>query len=92
MTIIKSETDEPIVFSTSQVMTYIRSCWDMTGPNFHEDTKCYILIGDLNGVDKTSLEDALSSPAQVDASKFDPYKSTAIISFEDVGNIVHIES
>lgn len=89
---VKVQKIEADSFSTTQVMTYIRGCWDMTGENFHEDVTCYILVGDLSGVDKYALGNTLSSPAEADVSKFDPSKTMVIISFEDVGNIVHVES
>lgn len=88
----KTQVAEAKSFPTSQVMNYIRACWDSTGVDFHEDTICYILKGDVNGVDPAMLVNAVGSPAQVDASRFDPTKNTTIISFEDVGNIIKVES
>lgn len=89
---IKTEIIESEKFSTSQVITYMTSCWSKTGEKFEEDVICYILKGDVSTVDKTLLEDSLESPANVDASKFDPSKSTTIIRFEDIGNIIYVES
>ena len=88
----KTEIVENPSYSTSQVMTYMRSCWDRTGEKFHEDVVCYILKGDVSGVDPSLLLNAVEPPATVNNSKFDPLKTTTIIRFEDVGNVIHVES
>jgi len=88
----KAEVIEASKFSTSQVITYIKACWDKTGERFDENIVCYILKGDVSGVDTDLLQNALRSPAQVETSKFDPTKNVTIIRFEDIGNKVIVES
>lgn len=88
----KAEIVESQRFSTSQVITYIKACWDKTGEKFEEDMVCYILKGDVSEVNAELLKSALEPPAQVDVSKFDNSKTTTIISFENVGNIIHVVS
>ena len=89
---IETQMIESDKFSTSQLATYIRGCWDKTGERFYEDVICYILKGDVSGADIDLLEIALEQPAQVDVSNFMPSKKTTIIRFEDLGNIVYVES
>lgn len=88
----KTEMIESGSFSTSAVITYVKSCWDKTGVNFEGDTICYILKGDVSGVDTELLNNSLDPPAQVDISKFNPSENTTFIEFEDIGNIIHVGS
>lgn len=87
----KTETINSNVFSTSQIKTYMKSCWDKTGEKFQEDLTCYILRGDVNGVDPNSLMD-IDYPANVDISNFYLDEKVTIIKFEDVGNKIILES
>ena len=88
----KTEIIESPQFTTSQVKTYMRACWDRTGETFRKDVVCYILKGNVNGVIAGDLTNAVEQPASVDTSKFDRFKSVTIIKFEDVGNKIIIES
>jgi len=88
----ETEIVEADVFSTAQVMTYIRACWDRTGERFKKDVICYILKGDVSGVDVNMLNAAVEAPAQVDTTGFNPTEKTTIIRFEDVGNKIIVES
>ena len=89
---IKTEKVTSDSFSTSEIITFAKACWSSTGEKYEENIICYILTGDVSNVDKDMLEDSLDSPAKVDVSEFDLSKSLTIIRFEDVGNIVYIES
>lgn len=89
---VKAEVIESEEFSTSQLKTFIRACWEKTGETFREDVVCYILRGSVSGVDPTALKNALEPPASVDVSNFDPSKKVTLIRFEDVGNRVIVES
>ena len=88
----QTEIVEAQAFTTSQVLTYIRACWDKTGERFEKDVICYILKGDMSNVDPALLVTAVEPPATVDVSKFDPTKGVAIIRFEDIGNKIVVES
>jgi hypothetical protein len=79
-------------FSTEEVKVYIRGCWDMTGTNFHKDATCYVLVGDLSKVNKYALINAVSTPAEVDVSNFNPSNKIVKISFEEVDDTIHVES
>ena len=89
---VKAEIIEANQFSTSQVMTYMRACWDRTGERFKEGVICYILKGSVSNVDSALLTNAVSEPASVDINKFDPSKNVTMIRFEDVGNKIIVES
>jgi Flp pilus assembly pilin Flp len=89
---VKTEIVESETFTTSQIKTYITACWSKTGEKYEGDVICYILKGDVSGVDGNTLKDALESPAEVDINKFDSSKTGTIIRFEDIGNIVYVES
>jgi hypothetical protein len=78
-------------FSTSQVKTYMRACWDKTGERFQEDMICYLLRGDVSGVDPKSLAD-IGYNVTVDTSKFIRTQKVTIIRFQDVGNKIIVES
>lgn len=88
----KAEIVESEKFSTSQVITYIKTCWSKTGEDFEDDIVCYILKGDVSAVDKKLLGESLNKPAVVDVSKFKTSEKTTIIRFENIGNIIHVES
>lgn len=88
----KTEIVEADSFSTSQVVTYIKSCWGKTGEKFDDDMVCYILKGDVNGVDVGLLSGSLDPPAQVNTEGFETDKDTTIIRFVNLGNIVYVES
>lgn len=88
----KTELIESKEFSTSQLITYIRACWDRTGENFEEDVVCFILRGDMSKVDVLSLGNALTYPASVNTTKFDNSKNFAIVRFENLGNRVILEN
>lgn len=87
----KAEIIESSTFSTSQVKTYIRGCWDRTGETFQEDVVCYILRGDVSGVDPKSLAD-IGYNVTVDTSKFIRTQKVTIIRFQDIGNKIIVES
>jgi len=89
---IKTEVVEATGFTTSEVMTYVRSCWDKTGERFNGNVVCYVLKGDMSNVDASLLPNAVEPPAVVDVSKFDASKNFTIIRFEDVGNRIILES
>jgi hypothetical protein len=88
----KAEIIESSQFSTSQVKTYMRACWDRTGERFKKDVVCYILKGDVSGVNADDLKNAVETPASIDTSKFEQLKNVTIIKFEDVGNKIIVES
>ncbi len=88
----KAEIIDSSQFSTSQVKTYMRACWDRTGERFKKDVICYILKGDVGSVNVDDLKNAVESPASVDTSKFEQLKNVTIIKFEDVGNKIIVES
>lgn len=88
----KTDIIESNQFSTAQVKTYMKACWDRTGERFDEDVICFVLKGDMGNVDKDSLTNAIDSPALVDVSKFDKSKNVAVIRFEDIGNRIILES
>jgi hypothetical protein len=79
-------------FTTAQVKTYMRACWDRTGERFRKDVVCYILKGNVNGVFAGDLTNAVEQPASVDTINFDPSKKVTIIKFKDVGNKIIVES
>jgi hypothetical protein len=89
---VKTDMIESNAFSTAQISTYVKACWEKTGDKFKGDVICYILKGDVSNVDKTVLEISLKSPAQVDVSSFDSSKTGTIIKFEDLGNTIYVES
>lgn len=74
-------------FSTSQLKTSIIACWDRYGKNF-QGRICYVLTGDVSGVDSASLKNSLDSPLSVDITKFDVSKRTTVIKTMNKGVIV----
>lgn len=88
----QAEIVESSKFSTAQIRTYMRACWDKTGEKFRKDVICYILKGDVSEVDTDLLSTAVEAPAQVDLSKFNPLKNVTIIRFQDLGNKIILES
>lgn len=88
----KTDIIESDQFSTAQVKTYMRACWDKTGERFDMDVICFVLKGDMSGVDKDSLANAADPPASVDVAKFDKSKNMAVVRFEDIGNRIILES
>lgn len=66
-------------FPTSQVRTYIISCWDKYKMTSYKDKICYVLLGSVSNVDTSVLSNSLDSPSMVDMSKFDKSKTTTII-------------
>lgn len=77
----KAEVVEASKFSTAQLITYIKACWDKTGETFKTDVVCFVLKGDVNGVDKNLLLGAVDYPASVDVSGFDTSKKMTLIRF-----------
>lgn len=88
----KTEKIEAKEFSTGQLIAFIKACWDRTGENFHEDVVCFILKGDVSKVDKDILKNAITPPPVVNVDNFDTTKKITIIRFEDIGNVVVVES
>ena len=87
----EAEIVESTGFSEAQIKTYMRACWDKTGEKFQEDVVCYILKGNVSGVNSNVLRN-VDYPASVDISKFIPSNNVTIIKFEDVGNKIIVES
>jgi predicted DNA-binding protein YlxM (UPF0122 family) len=74
-------------FSTSQLKTSIMACWDKCGKKY-QNKICYVLTGDVSGVDSNALKNSLDSPLSVDISKFDKSKKTTMIKTMNKGVIV----
>ena len=89
---VKPEIIEASKFTTSQLIIYIKSCWDKTGEKYEGNAVCYILKGNVSSVDESLLEECLKPPATIDLSKFDKTKNVTIIRFEDIGNRIVVES
>jgi len=79
-------------FSTSQIKTYIQSCWDKTGDKYKDDVICYILKGDVSDVDVDVLQNSLGNQDLVDLVDFDPSITTTTIRFVNIGNTIYVES
>jgi hypothetical protein len=88
----KTEKIEAKEFSPGQLIAYIKACWDRTGENFHEDAVCFILKGDVSKVDPNFLKTSITPPPNVDVSNFNNTRNVTIIRFEDLGNVVVVES
>jgi hypothetical protein len=65
-------------FSTSQLNAFIIGCWDRYGGKY-QSRICYVLTGDVSGVDSSVLINSLEKPASVDISKFDNSKKTTVV-------------
>lgn len=76
-------------FSTSQVRTYIMSCWDKFGKS-GKNVICYALLGNVSSVDTSVLIDSLDPPNVVDVSRFNQSSNITII--KRVDNGVRVES
>jgi hypothetical protein len=76
-------------FSTSQIRTFIKACWDRYGSS-RAGAICYALKGSVNNVDINSLVDALGSEGIVDITKFDNTKNTTVI--KSAGKTILVES
>lgn len=74
-------------FSTSQLKTFIMACWDKYGGKYRSKI-CYVLTGDVSGVDSSALINSLESPASVDITKFDNSKKATVIKTMSKGIIV----
>lgn len=78
-------------FSVSQVKTFIKACWDKyQNVPYQKTVVCYVLKGDVSGVDPNSLPDALGPGKPVDITSFDNTKSMTII--KNTGNKILVES
>lgn len=87
-TVVKTQEIERDSFSTSQVRNYIKSCWLMTGEHYDEDVYCYILKGDLTGVDEAALGvEGVTVEVNADFSK-----GILMIKFEDIGDKILVEN
>ena len=75
-------------FITSQVRTYIITCWDKYKKVSSQGKVCYYLIGDVFNVDTTVLVISLDQPAIVDISGFDRTKDNTEIKTTRNGIIV----
>jgi len=89
---VKTEKITAEKFSESQIKTYIQSCWDKTGDKYEGDVICYILKGDVSGVDVDVLQNSLSDQDLVDLVDFDPSITTTTIRFVGIGNTIYVES
>jgi len=65
-------------FTASQLKTSIVACWDKYGGKYRSKI-CYVLTGDVSGVDSSALINSLESPASVDITKFDNSKKATVI-------------
>jgi len=81
--------DSP-TFSSSQLKTYIKACWDKYGNKTYSETICYILKGNVNGVDPSSLTSTLQSSDLVDTTKFNNQNSLTVV--KDTGRKIAVES
>jgi len=75
-------------FSTSQMRTYIITCWDKYKKVSFQGKICYFLMGDVSNVNTTALKDSLDKPTIVDISGFDITKDTTEIKTTRNGIIV----
>ncbi len=89
---VQTEKIEQDSFSAVEVRIFVRACWDKTGERYEKDVICYILKGDVSGVDGSDLVGAVDSPAQVDVTEFDNSATSTIIRFEDISNKIIVES
>ena len=91
----KTDRVEVTSFSTYNINTYIAGCWDRTGVKFHEDVICYILDGDVSGVDLRALAlppDAISAGATLDIINYDITKPITVVRFKQVTLTVVVEN
>ena len=73
-------------FSTSQVKTFIKACWE----KYHGYTKkaiCYVLKGDVSGVNSADLSNAIGT-GYVDTTKFDSSKAVTLVKSTGKGILV----
>jgi len=86
---IEAQTIEATSFSTEQLATYARACWDKTGENYREDAVCYILRGDMSSVDTAALESLVSFPLE---ANFDPSKNIVVVKYAYIGHKIVMEN
>ena len=91
---VETEVIERTSFSLSQMKNYIVSCWTKTGEDYNDDAVCYLLIGDVSGVDQDDIEDITgdSGIENVTATDFDNALTNTIIEFKDIGNKITVRS
>ncbi len=77
-------------FTTIQIQNYIESCWSLTGELYHKNAVCYILEGNFSDVDKDVLNNLKC--CRINLTNFNTSKPVATIKFQDLGNIIYVES
>ena len=88
---VKTEIIEAKSFSTSQVATYVRACWEKTGPTYDKDEVCYILKGDTTSVDKELLKNLVKDIAIV-KDDLNLSKNIIVIKYVFFGHKVVVEN
>jgi len=86
---VETQTIEAASFSTEQLATYAKACWDKTGENYKQDAICYILRGDMSSVDLDLLENSVSFPLE---ANFDPTKNIVIVKYVYLGHKIVMEN
>ncbi|MGC9310127.1 MAG: hypothetical protein ACP5E4_00190 [Candidatus Aenigmatarchaeota archaeon] len=70
-------------FSQSQMELYVRSCWLRAQESNEKDRLCYILEGNMDGIDAQTLEEEFEEYG-LDASGFDRKKAVATIEYSHI--------
>jgi len=77
-------------FSESQVKTFIKACWDKYNSTHINEVLCYVLQGDVRGVQPDSLLTTLDSKDLVDVTKFN--NQIAVTFIKSTGRKILVES
>jgi len=88
-TTVNTEIINATSFSTGQLATYARACWDKTGENYKEDAICYILRGNMKSVDVEKLKKLVNFPLEVN---FKQDKNIVVIRYSYIGHKIVMEN